>query len=153
MTFSYETNSEIAFWSLILLFAHALLFFMWGLHGDEKHHEFYRRHGRDPRDNEVNNTAFLYFGLYIVASMILYVVCAFYFGAQNVEEDKRRAEVRYQEIYQQGMAAAEAGIPDTACPFRQSGGKYASNSPDERKWLEGWIAKTTEINKAKKVQQ
>lgn len=63
--------------------------------------------------------------------------------------NQQEADARRNEIYNQGMAAAEAGIPDTACPYRQSGGRYASNSPDERAWLEGWIAKTSEINKAK----
>ena len=62
---------------------------------------------------------------------------------------KEASDKRYNDIYNQGMQAAENGIPDSACPFRQSGGKYASNSPDERAWLEGWIAKTTEMNKAK----
>ncbi len=66
---------------------------------------------------------------------------------------QQEANTRRNDIYNQGMQAAENGVPDSACPFRQSGGKYASNSPDERAWLEGWIAKTSEINKAKKVQQ
>jgi hypothetical protein len=147
--FSYETNNEIAGWCAILLFVHVLLLFGWGLHGDEQHHKFWQKYGRDPRENEISNY-WLYFGAYVIFSLVFYPVCGVYFMGQNVDENKRRTEARYQEIYQQGMTAAENEIPDSACPYRKSGGKHASNSPDERKWLEGWTAKKIQMNKGTK---
>ena len=65
-------------------------------------------------------------------------------------EAERKENERNQEIYNQGMDAAENGIPDSACPYQKYGGKYASESPDARKWLEGWIAKKTQMNKEQK---
>jgi hypothetical protein len=149
MMFSYETIEAIAGWCFILFCIHLLLFCGWGLYGDEKNHEFYRKHRRDIRDDEVSKP-WIYFGAYILASLIFYPICGFYFMGRNCDENIRRKEARYQEIYQQGMTAAENGIPDSACPFRKSGGKYATSSPDERKWLEGWTAKKIQMNKEQK---
>jgi hypothetical protein len=63
------------------------------------------------------------------------------------QEWQAEADARYKEIYNQGMQAAEAGIPETACPYRKHGGKYYEWSPNDQAWLEGWIAKTAEMNK------
>jgi hypothetical protein len=147
--FSYETNEVISGWCFILLFFHGLMSAGWALYGDQLSHEFYLKHLRNRRDDEVSKP-WIYFGVYLLVSLILYTFCGFYFMGQNADEDNRRKEARYQEIYQQGMTAAENGIPDSACPFRKSGGKYASSSPDERKWLEGWTAKKIQMNKEQK---
>jgi len=91
--------------------------------------------------------AIMRLGRHLPVAIMLCIISAVYFGTRNIDEDNRRKEARYQEIYQQGMTAAENGIPDSACPFRKSGGKYATSSPDERKWLEGWTAKKIQMNK------
>jgi hypothetical protein len=134
MMFSYETNAEIMMWSLILGMINCALILLWGASLAD---------GRD-------TGAIMRLGRYLPVAIVLCIISAVYFGTRNIEEDNRRREARYQEIYQQGMTAAENGIPDSACPFRKSGGKYATSSPDERKWLEGWTAKKIQMNKEQK---
>jgi len=76
--FSYETNEVISGWCFILLFFHGLMSAGWALYVDKQNHEFYLEHLRNRRDDEVSKP-WIYFGVYLLVSLIMYTFCGFYF--------------------------------------------------------------------------
>lgn len=85
-----------------------------------------------------NNISLIALIIVMIIGLLLFGLCADYFGPNSYEEQQKQKQ-RIQQCYKEGIEAARYDLPCESCPYGPLKSKYAiSRSQEMEAWMKGW---------------